>query len=106
MVSEIVREKIMDLTEEELPYSVAVEVNKWSEREDGLISIGCNIYVERQGQKAIIIGKRGEKLKSVGTAARIDTEKLLNTKVFLELWVKVKKNWRNDNRLLIELGYR
>lgn len=106
MVSEIVREKIMDLTEEELPYSVAVEVNKWSEREDGLISISCNIYVEREGQKAIIIGKRGEKLKSIGSAARVDIEKLLNTKVFLELWVKVKKNWRNDNRLLMELGYR
>jgi len=106
MVSEIVREKIMDITEEELPYSVAVEIHKWNEREDGLISIGCNIYVEREGQKAIIIGKRGEKLKSVGTAARIDIEKLLNAKVFLELWVKVKKNWRNDNRLLMELGYK
>lgn len=106
MVSEIVREKIMHLTGEELPYSVAVKVNKWSEREDGLISISCNIYVERQGQKAIIIGKKGEKLKTVGTAARVDMEKLLNTKVFLELWVKVKKNWRNDNHLLKELGYR
>lgn len=106
MVSEIIREKIMDSTEEELPYSVAVDVNKWHERDDGLISISCNIYVEREGQKAIIIGKRGEKLKSIGSTARADIEKLLNTKVFLELWVKVKKNWRNDNQLLRELGYR
>ncbi len=106
MVSEIIREKIMDSTEEELPYSVAVDVNKWHERDDGLISISCNIYVEREGQKAIIIGKRGEKLKSIGSTARADIEKLLNTRVFLELWVKVKKNWRNDNQLLRELGYR
>jgi GTPase len=106
MVSEIIREKAMDMTEEELPYSVAVEVAGWKEREDGLISISCNIYVEREGQKAIIIGKRGAMLKSIGSAARVDIEKLLNTKVFLELWVKVKKNWRNDKKLLNELGYK
>jgi len=106
MVSEIVREKIMEETEEELPYSVAVEVAGWNEREDGLISISCNIYVERDGQKAIIIGKRGAMLKSIGSAARIDIEKLLNTKVFLELWVKVRRNWRNDAQLLKDLGYK
>jgi GTP-binding protein Era len=106
MVAEIVREKIMERTEEELPYSVAVEVAGWNEREDGLISISCNIYVERDGQKAIIIGKRGAMLKSIGSAARIDIEKLLNTRVFLELWVKVRRNWRNDARLLKDLGYK
>jgi GTP-binding protein Era len=106
MVSEIIREKAMDMTEEELPHSVAVEVAGWKERQDGLISISCNIYVEREGQKAIIIGKRGAMLKSIGSAARVDIEKLLNTKVFLELWVKVKKNWRNDKQLLNELGYK
>jgi GTP-binding protein Era len=106
MVSEIIREKIMEKTQEELPYSVAVVIMKWQKREDGLVSISCNIYVERDGQKAIIIGKRGEMLKSIGSAARADIEKLLNTKVFLELWVKVKKNWRNDLQLLRELGYR
>lgn len=105
MAAEIIREKIMDLTGEEVPHSVAVEVNKWTEREDGLVSINCNIYVERDGQKAIIIGRNGSMLKSIGSKARIDIENLLNTKVFLELWVKVKKNWRNDNRLLRELGY-
>ena len=105
MVSEIIREKIMDMTEEEIPHSVAVEVVQWKEREDGLVSISCNIYVERESQKAIIIGKRGEMLKAVGTAARINIEKLLNTKVFLEVWVKVKKNWRNNAQFLKELGY-
>lgn len=105
MVSEIIREKLMEMTEEELPYSVALEVAEWKEREDGLISISCNIYVERESQKAIIIGKKGEKLKSIGSAARVDIEKLLNAKVFLTLWVKVKKHWRNDSQLLKELGY-
>ncbi|MFA6055441.1 MAG: GTPase Era [Thermodesulfovibrionales bacterium] len=106
MAAEIIREKIMDMTGEEVPHSVAVEVNQWTEREDGLVSINCNIYVERDGQKAIIIGRSGSMLKSIGSKARIDIENLLNTKVFLELWVKVKKNWRNDNQLLRELGYR
>jgi GTP-binding protein Era len=105
MVSEIVREKVMDMTEEEVPHSIAVQVNEWNEREDGLVSISCNIYVEREGQKGIIIGKRGAMLKAIGTAARVDIERLLNAKVFLELWVKVKKDWRNDKQLLQELGY-
>jgi GTPase len=106
MVSEIIREKIMAMTEEELPHAVAVEVVKWTEREDGLISISCNIYIEREGQKAIIIGKHGSMLKAIGSAARVDIEKLLNAKVFLALWVKVRKKWRDDDQLLRELGYR
>jgi len=106
MVSEIIREKVMEMTEEEVPHSVAVEVTEWKERGDGLVSIRGNIYVERDGQKSIIIGKKGIMLKSIGTAARIDIENLLNTKVFLELWVKVKKGWRRDERMLKELGYR
>jgi len=105
MVSEIIREKVTEMTEEEVPYSVAVEVIEWKEREDGLVSILSNIYVEREGQKGIIIGKGGAMLKSIGTAARLDIEKLLNTKVFLELWVKVRKDWREDRRSLEELGY-
>jgi len=106
MASEIIREKIMMMTKEELPHSVAVEVLKWNERTDGILAISCNIYIEREGQKAIIIGKGGSMLKAIGTAARIEIEKLLNTKVFLEIWVKVKKGWRDDARLLQELGYR
>lgn len=105
MVAEIVREKIMGVIEEEVPHSVAVGVVQWNERKDGLISIACNIHVEREGQKSIIIGKHGKMLKTIGSAARSDIEKLLNTKIFLELWVKVKKNWRNDKRMLKEFGY-
>jgi len=105
MVSEIIREKVMEMTEEEVPYSVAVEIAEWKEREDGLVVISGNIYVEREGQKGIIIGKRGAMLKSIGSAARIDIERLLNTKVFLELWVKVKKDWRNNKTTMRELGY-
>ena len=105
MVSEIIRERVMEMTEEEVPYSIAVEITEWKEKEDGLIVISGNIYVEREGQKGIIIGKRGAMLKSIGSAARIDIERLLNTKVFLELWVKVKKDWRNNKTTLRELGY-
>ncbi|NWF98776.1 MAG: GTPase Era [Nitrospirae bacterium] len=106
IASEIVREKLIELTEEEVPHSIAVEITKWEEREDGLISIRCNIYVERESQKAIIIGKGGTKLKEAGSRARQDMERLFNTKVFLELWVKVKKHWRNDIKILKELGYK
>ena len=106
MISEIIREKITEMTEEEVPHSVAVEVIEWKERENGLISIRSNIYVERESQKGIIIGKKGRMLKSIGTAARIDIEKLLNTKIFLELWVKVIKDWRDDTWTLKELGYK
>jgi len=106
MISEIIREKITEMTEEEVPHSVAVEVIEWKERENGLISIRSNIYVERESQKGIIIGKKGRMLKSIGTAARIDIEKLLNTKIFLELWVKVIKDWRDNTWTLKELGYK
>lgn len=106
MVSEIIREKATEMTEEEIPHSIAVEVTEWKERESGLILIRSNIYIERDSQKGIIIGKGGRMLKSIGTAARADIEKLLNTKVFLELWVKVKKDWRDNRKILEELGYK
>jgi GTP-binding protein Era len=106
MVSEIIREKIVKSTSEEIPHSVAVEVISWTEKKDGLLVIGANIYVEREGQKGIIIGHRGKLLKHIGTMARLDIEKLLDAKVFLELWVKVKKDWRDDLKMLGELGYR
>jgi GTP-binding protein Era len=106
MVSEIIREKATELTEEEVPYSIAVEVVEWKERENGIILIRANIYVERDSQKGIIIGKGGRMLKAIGTAARADIERLLNTRVFLELWVKVKKDWRDDLKTLEELGYK
>ncbi|MBI5213144.1 MAG: GTPase Era [Nitrospirae bacterium] len=105
MAAEIIREKIIRHTEDEIPHSVAVEIKHWSERENGVVFIDANIYVEREGQKGIIIGKGGSKLKSIGTAARLDIEKLLDTRVFIELRVKIKKDWRGDERILKELGF-
>lgn len=106
MVSEIIREKAIRATEDEVPHSVAVDITDWSEREDGIIFIKANIYVEREGQKGIIIGKGGEKLKTIGSHARIEIEKLLGTKIFLELWVKVKKDWRSNPHTLMGFGFR
>ncbi len=106
MVAEIIREKVMSRTTDEIPYSVAVEVVEWNEREDGVVFIDANIYVERKGQKGIIIGEKGNRLKTIGTLARKEMEQLLGTKVFLQLWVKVRKGWRDDKRILDELGYR
>ncbi|MBZ0156449.1 MAG: GTPase Era [Alphaproteobacteria bacterium] len=106
MVAEIIREKLMQQTEEEVPHSVATEVVGWTEREEGTVLIQANIYVEREGQKGIIIGKEGARLKAVGTSARREIEDLLGTKVFLELWVKVKKDWRSRDNVLRELGFK
>ncbi len=105
VVSEIIREKVMTSTEEEVPHSVAVEILQWSERADGMLFLDANIYVEREGQKGIIIGKGGRKLKEIGSAARADIEKLLGRKVFMKLWVKVREDWRSDRKVLKELGF-
>lgn len=102
IASEIIREKIMERTEEEVPHSAAVEITKWQEEENRII-ISANIFVERDGQKGIIIGKGGVRLKEIGRDARLEIEKLTGKKVFLELWVKVKEKWRSDERLLKEL---
>lgn len=105
IVSEFIREKVMRQTNEEVPHAVAVEIVGWEERADGLVSISANIYVEKAGQKGIIIGNKGERLKSIGAAARTDIEGLLGTRIFLELWVKVKRDWRMKRAALNELGY-
>jgi GTP-binding protein Era len=105
MVAEIVREKVMWYTEEEVPHSTAVEITEWSESDRGVIYLGANIYVEKEGQKRIIIGKSGQKLKQIGTAARKDIEALLGARAYLELWVKVRKRWRTDRAALSELGF-
>lgn len=106
IISEIIREKILERTREEIPYSVAVVVEEAKEDPDkGIISIRALIYVERDSQKAIIIGKGGSMLKDVGTVARTEIERLLGSKVFLELWVKVKKDWRKDERIISEIFY-
>lgn len=105
IVGELVREKVLLSTREEVPHSVAVEVTAMKEKPD-IVYIEAVIYVERDSQKGILIGSKGGMLKEIGAKARIDIESLLGTKVFLDLWVKVKKDWRNEERALKELGYR
>ncbi len=104
MVAEIVREKVMEATREEVPHAVAVEVLRWEEPPGGPVRIEANIWVERPGQKGIIIGKGGQRLKAIGTKAREEIEGLLNARVFLQLWVKLKQKWRSDEQALSELG--
>jgi len=104
IVAEFIREKVMKYTRDEIPYSVAVQIERWQETER-LINISANIFVEREGQKIIIIGKKGERLKKIATEARLDIERFLGTKVFLEVWVKIRKKWRQRDILLKALGY-
>lgn len=102
--AEIIREKLIMATEEELPYATTVEIEHF-EQSEKLTEIGAVIWVERPGQKIIIIGKGGARLKKVGIQARRDIEKLVNQKVFLRLWVKIKENWTDDDKALRGLGY-
>jgi len=104
--AELIREKLLQLTREEVPHSIAVEIESMSVADNGLVNIGAVIYVERDSQKGIIIGKNGSLLKEVGKLARLDMERLLGSKIFLELWVKVNKDWRNRESILKTLGYR
>ena len=104
VVAEIVREKILRQLGEEVPYASTVEIEKF-EQQGSLVEIHALILVEREGQKRIIIGEAGSRLKSVGSEARQDMEKLLDCKVLLKLWVKVKSNWSDDERALQSLGY-
>lgn len=107
IAAELVREKIFQLTREEIPYSIAVVVENMKSREKGdLVDIDATVYVERSSQKGIIIGKSGQTLKRIGSLAREDIERILGTKVYLTLWVKVRKNWRMDENYLRMLGYR
>ena len=106
LAAEIIREKIMEQTHEELPHAVAVQITAMEPRRQGeLLLIRAEIYVEKDSQKKIIIGKGGGMLKQIGSAARRDLEKLLGNAVFLELWVKVKKDWRRKDNVLRQLGY-
>ena len=102
-ISEIIREKVIRLLGDELPYETAVVIELLSEKKD-VFEIGANIYVSKQSQKSIVIGKSGEKIKSIGTAARIDLERKLNKKVMLKLWCKVQKNWVNNPISLESFG--
>ncbi|HAR44814.1 MAG: GTPase Era [Nitrospirae bacterium GWC2_57_13] len=103
IMAELIREKIFTLTKEEIPYSTAVMIEQMKE-EPGITRVDAVIYVERDSQKGIIIGKGGEMLKKIGTLARQEAERLLGVKLFLQLWVKVKKGWREDDNLLRSLG--
>jgi GTP-binding protein Era len=104
--SEIVREKLLQFTRAEIPFSSAVVVDKFDEpdREGGLMSLHCTIVVERESQKPIVIGRGGEMIKRIGTAAREELERFFDTKVFLDLHVRVKSEWREDERVLNDLG--
>lgn len=107
VVSEYIREKILELTSDEVPHGTAVEVASMKEREaGGIIDIEANIYCEKDSHKGIIIGKQGKMLKEIGSRARIDLENLLDCKINLQLWVKVRKNWRDNNSILRSLGYK
>jgi GTP-binding protein Era len=105
LAAELVREKILLVTGDELPYVTAVFTERWEEDQD-ITNIHCLIYVERPSHRAIVIGKAGARLKQIGTAARADIERLLGRRVFLNLFVKVRERWRDDERLLDELGIR
>lgn len=104
--AELIREKILHMTREEIPHSIAVAIENMKVEDSGLVNIGAVIFVERDSQKGIVIGKQGAMLKEIGKQARRDIESLLGSKIFLELWVKVKKDWRNREHVLKDLGFR
>jgi len=103
--AEIIREKVLRLLDDEIPHGVAVSIEDFSEKK-GLISVRAEIYCERESHKRIIIGKNGSMLKKIGTYAREDAESIFETKVFLDLWVKVKENWRDRPSLLSDFGFK
>ncbi len=104
LVSEIIREKALYLIREEIPHGIGIKVDKM-EKEDGILNIYATIYCDKQSHKSIIIGKNGQMLKNIGQRARQELEKIFNTKIYMELWVKVKEHWKDSNSLLNELGF-
>lgn len=105
MASEIIREKLIRFTGDELPYSTTVEIEQFKMDDKGIIHINALVLVERDSQKRMVIGNKGERLKTIGQEARRDMENLFDAKVFLETWVKVKSGWADDERALRSLGY-
>ena len=105
VMAEIIREKLLWNLEREIPHGTAVEITKFSERDDGIIDLEATIYCEKPSHKGIIIGKNGKMLKKISTMAREDCEKFMGTKVYLQTWVKVKENWRDSQYLIGNFGY-
>lgn len=105
IIAELIREKVLNLTREEIPHAIAVEIEEITTRSNEDLYIRATIYVERDSQKGIVIGGKGQMLKDVGRLARADIENLLGSKSYLDLWVKVKKDWRNRQSILRNLGY-
>lgn len=105
VMAEIVREKLLWCLDREVPHGTAVEVNRFTERDDGIIDLEVTIFCEKASHKGIIIGKGGSMLKKISTMARVDCEKFMGTKVYLQTWVKVKENWRDSNFLIRNFGY-
>ena len=106
VMAEIIREKLLWCLDREVPHGTAVEINKFSERDNGIIDLDATIYCEKASHKGIIIGKGGEMLKKISSMARADCEKFMGTKVFLTTWVKVKENWRDSDFLVKNFGYK
>ncbi len=106
VMAEIIREKLLWCLDKEIPHGTAVEITKFSERDNGIIDIDATIYCEKASHKGIIIGKHGEMLKKISTLARQDCEKFMGTQVYLTTWVKVKENWRDSDFLVKNFGYK
>ncbi|MBY8908685.1 GTPase Era [Salinicoccus roseus] len=106
IVGELIREKALHLTSQEIPHAIGVEVERMKADARGTVNVSAVIYVERDSQKGMVIGKNGKMLKEIGKMARIDIENLLGSRVYLELWVKVQKDWRNKSQFIRSLGYR
>lgn len=106
VVSELIREQILHRTREEVPHSIAVTIDSMRKDENDKVHVYANVIVERKSQKGIIIGKSGKMLKAIGTDARKEIENLLGSKVYLELWVKIEKNWRDKQRMIQNFGYK
>ena len=105
VMAEIIREKLLWNLEKEIPHGTAVEITKFSERDDGIIDLDATIYCEKASHKGIIIGKNGQMLKKISTDARKDCERFMGTKVFLQTWVRVKENWRDSDYMISNFGY-
>ena len=105
VMAEIIREKLLWNLEKEIPHGTAVEITKFSERDDGIIDLDATIYCEKASHKGIIIGKNGQMLKKISTDARKDCERFMGTKVFLQTWVRVKENWRDSDFMISNFGY-